>query len=100
MRGSPKLSSGSSVIRKNYPGAASSAFPSHFKDFGPYSIGGTPINELDVVSSVILASLASSFSDGSHFSSLADLISFLSLFFLLFFSVDFDTTAVFPMSHI
>jgi hypothetical protein len=47
MRGSPKLSSGSSVIRKNYPGAASSAFPSHFKDFGPYSLGGTPINELD-----------------------------------------------------
>lgn len=47
MRSSPKLSPGGSVIRKNYPGAASSAFPSHLKDFSPYSIGGTPINELD-----------------------------------------------------
>ncbi|XP_052074379.1 uncharacterized protein LOC127712150 isoform X3 [Mytilus californianus] len=45
MRGSPKLGSTSSVIRKNYPGANS--FPQSLRDFNPYTLGGTPLSELD-----------------------------------------------------
>ncbi|XP_076106957.1 uncharacterized protein LOC143075436 isoform X2 [Mytilus galloprovincialis] len=45
MRGSPKLGSSSSVIRKNYTGASS--FPQSLRDFSPYSLGGTPISELE-----------------------------------------------------
>lgn len=45
MRGSPKLGSTSSVIRKNYPGANS--FPQSLSDLSSFKLGGTPISELD-----------------------------------------------------
>lgn len=45
MRGSPKLGSTSSVIRKNYPGANS--FPQSLSNLSSFTLGGTPISELD-----------------------------------------------------